>query len=140
MYYYTLTHTVTGLGYGPLASRAFPGCASDAPSPDDEEVRRDLISALVKALDPEGKDDPLDPWFAAFRAAVVLQPDRLLRRVVPKDRLGRVAWTALALQINPRKVSDALAQEAETWDTEQCDLFNAITDVLENYDVSSFDL
>lgn len=140
MYYYTLTHTVTGLGYGPLASRAFPGCASDAPSPDDEEVRRDLISALVKALDPEGKDDPLDPWFAAFRAAVVLQPDRLLRRVVPKDRLGRVAWTALALQINPRKVSDALAQEAETWDTEQCDLFNAITDVLENFDVSSFDL
>lgn len=140
MYYYTLTHTVTGLGYGPLASRAFPGCASDAPSPDDEEVRRDLISALVKALDPEGKDDPLDPWFAAFRAAVVLQPDRLLRRAVPKDRLGRVAWIALALQINPRKVSDALAQEAETWDTEQCDLFNAITDVLENFDVSPFDL
>jgi len=140
MYYYTLTHTVTGLGYGPLASRVFPGCASDAPSPNDEEVRRELIGALVKALDPEGKDDPLDPWFAAFRAAVVLQPDRLLRRVVPKDRLGRVAWTALALQINPRKVSDALAQEAETWDTEQCALFNAITDVLENYDVSSFDL
>lgn len=140
MYYYTLTHTVTGLGYGPLASRAFPGCASDAPSPDDEEVRRDLISALVKALDPDGKDDPLDPWFAAFRAAVVLQPDRLLRKAVPKDRLGRVAWIALALQINPRKVSDALAQEAETWDTEQCDLFNAITDVLENFDVSSFDL
>jgi len=140
MYYYTLTHTVTGLGYGPLASRAFPGCASDAPSPDDEEVRRDLISALVKALDPEGKDDPLDPWFAAFRAAVVLQPDRLLRKAVPKDRLGRVAWTALALQINPAKVSHALAQEAETWDTEQCDLFNAITDVLENFDVSSFDL
>jgi hypothetical protein len=70
----------------------------------------------------------------------VLQPDRLLRKAVPKDRLGRVAWTALALQINPAKVSHALAQEAETWDTEQCDLFNAITDVLENFDVSSFDL
>ena len=137
---YTLKHTVTCIGYGPLASRCFPGCASDAPSPDDEEVRRDLISALVKALDPEGKDDPFDPWFAAFRAAVVLQPDRLLRKAVPKDRLGRVAWTALALQINPAKVSHALAQEAETWGTEQCDLFNAITDVLENFDVSSFDL
>jgi len=135
---YTLTHTVTCLGYGPLASRCFPGCASDAPSPEDEAVRQDLISALVKALDPESWQSY--PWLAAFRAAVVLQPDRLLRKAVPKDRLGRVAWTALALQINPRKVSDALAQEAETWDTEQCDLFNAITDVLENFDVSSFDL
>ena len=137
---YTLTHTVTCIGYGPLASRCFPGCASDAPSPYDEEVRRDLINALVKALDPEGKDDPSDPWFAAFRAAIVLQPNRLLRKRPPAERLARTVWVAFALQMNPAKVSHALAQEAETWDTEQCDLFNAITDVLENFDVSSFDL
>ena len=137
---YTLKHTVTCIGYGPLASRCFPGCASDAPSPDDEEVRRDLISTMEKALDPEEKNDPLDPWFTAFRAACVLHPDRMLRKRPPAERLARTVWVALALQINPAKVSHALAQEAETWDTEQCDLFNAITDVLENFDVSSFDL
>jgi len=137
---YTLKHTVTCIGYGPLASRCFPGCASDAPSPDDDEVRRELIGSLVKALDPEGRDNPLDPWFSAFRSAVVLQPDRLLRKRPPAERLARTVWVALALQINPAKVSHALAQEAETWDAEQCDLFGAITDVLENFDVSSFDL
>ena len=137
---YTLTHTVTCIGYGPLASRCFPGCASDAPSPEDEAVRQDLIIALAKALDPEGKDDLSDPWFAAFRAAVVLQPGRLLRKRPPRERLARTVWVAFALQMNPAKVSHALAQEAEAWDAEQCDLFNAITDVLENYDVSSVDL
>ena len=137
---YTLTHTVTCIGYGPLASRCFPGCASDAPDPlADDETRQELSSTMEKALDPEGKDDPFDPWFAAFRAACVLHPERMLRKRPPKERLARTVWVALALQINPRKVSDALAQEAETWDTEQCALFNAITDVLENYDVSSFD-
>ena len=136
---YTLKHTVTCIGYGPLASRCFPGCASDAPSPEDEAVRQDLIIALVKALDPEGKDDPSDPWFAAFRAAIVLHPNGLLRMRPPRERLARTVWVAFALQINPAKVSHALAQEAEAWDAEQCDLFGAITDVLENFDISSFD-
>ena len=137
---YTLKHTVTCIGYGPLASRCFPGCASDAPRPEDETVRQDLVIALVKALDPEGTDDLSDPWVSAFRAAVVLQPGRLLRKRPPRERLARTVWVAFALQMNPAKVSHALAQEAETWDAEQCDLFGAITDVLENYDVSSFDL
>ena len=137
---YTLTHTVTCIGYGPLASRGFPGCASDAPNPYfDDDARQELISTMEKALDPKGKNDPLDPWFAAFRAACVLHPDRMLRKRPPAERLARTVWVALALQINPRKVSNALAQEAETWDAEQCDLFCAITDVLENFDISSFD-
>jgi len=137
---YTLKHTVTCIGYGPLASRCFPGCASDAPNPYfDDDARQDLISTMEKALDPEEKNDPLDPWFAAFRAACVLHPDRMLRKRPPAERLARTVWVALALQINPAKVSHALAQEAETWDAEQCDLFGAITDVLENFDISSFD-
>ena len=137
---YTLKHTVTCIGYGPLASRCFPGCASDAPNPYfDDDARQELISTLEKALDPEEKNDPLDPWFAAFRAACVLHPDRMLRKRPPAERLARTVWVALALQINPAKVSHALAQEAETWDAEQCDLFGAITDVLENFDISSFD-
>lgn len=137
---YTLTHTVTCIGYGPLASRCFPGCASDAPNPYfDDDARQELISTMEKALDPEEKNDPLDPWFAAFRAACVLHPDRMLRKRPPAERLARTVWVALALQINPSKVSHALAQEAEAWDAEQCDLFDAITDVLENFDISSFD-
>ena len=137
---YTLTHTVTCLGYGPLAFRGFPGCASDAPDPAaDEAVRRDLIKTLVKAVDPEGKDDPANPWYHAIRSACVLRADRLLRKSPPKDHLGRVAWISLALQVNPRKVSDALAQEAETWDTGQCALFNVLTDALSKFDLSGFD-
>ena len=137
---YSVTHTVTCMGYGPLATRAFPGCASDAPDPAaNEAARQDLIIALEKALDPEEKNDPLDPWFAAFRAACVLHPDRLLRKRVPKERLARTVWVALTLQINPAKVSEALAKEAEAWDEEQCALFNAITDVLEGFDLSGYD-
>ena len=94
---------------------------------------------MDKALDPEGRDDLSDPWVVAFRAACVLHPNRLLRKRPPRERLARTVWVALALQINPAKVSHALAQEAETWDAEQCDLFGAITDVLENFDISSFD-
>ena len=138
---YSVTHTVTCMGYGPLATRAFPGCASDAPDPAvDEAARRDLIIALEEALDSDGQRDPLDLWFVAFRAACVLHPDRLLRKRPPRERLARTVWTTFALQINPSKVSHALAQEAEDWDAEQCDLFDAITDVLENFDISSFDL
>ena len=137
---YTLTHTVTCIGYGPLASRCFPGCASDAPDPAvDEAARQELIRAMDKAFDPEGRDDLSDPWIVALRAACVLHPDRLLRKRPPRERLARTVWVAFALQMNPAKVSHALAQEAEAWDAEQCDLFDAITDVLENFDISSFD-
>jgi len=137
---YRLTHTVTCMGYGPLAFRAFPGCASDAPDPTaDEAVRRDLIQPLVKAVDPEGTDDPSSPWFKALRGACVLQRDRLLRKTPPKDRLARVAWVSLALQVNPALVSDALAREAKAWDTGQCALFNVLTDALSKFDLSGFD-
>ena len=137
---YSVTHTVTCMGYGPLATRAFPGCASDAPDPAvDEAARRDLIIALEEALDSDGQRDPLDLWFVAFRAACVLHPDRLLRKRAPKERLARTIWVALTLQINPAKVSEALAKEAEAWDEEQCALFNAITDVLEGFDLSGYD-
>lgn len=136
----TLTHTVTCIGYGPLASRCFPGCASDAPSPaTDDAAHRALIKTLVKAVDPQGKDDPSDPWFKSLRSACVLHPDRLLRKTPPKDRLARVAWVSLALQVNPRKVSDALAREAETWDSGQCAYFNALTDALEKFNLVGFD-
>lgn len=137
---YSVTHTVVCMGYGPLASRAFPGCASDAPNPYfDDDARQELISTMEKALDPEEKNDPLDPWFAAFRAACVLHPDRMLRKRPPAERLARTVWVALALQINPAKVSEALAKEAEAWEEEQCALFNAITDVLEGFDLSGYD-
>ena len=137
---YHLTHTVTCMGYGPLASRAFPGCASDAPDPAvDEAAHQELIRAMDKAFDPEGRDDLSDPWIVALRAACVLHPDRLLRKRAPKERLARTIWVALTLQINPAKVSEALAKEAEAWDEEQCALFNAITDALEGFDLSGYD-
>jgi len=137
---YSFTHTVISIDYGPLASRCFPGCASDAPDPAvDEAARQELIRAMGKAFDPEGRDDLSDPWIVALRAACVLHPDRLLRKRPPRERLARTVWITFALQINPAKVSKALAQEAETWDDEQCALFNAITDALEGFDLSGYD-
>lgn len=137
---YHLVHTVTCMGYGPLASRAFPGCASDAPNPAvDKAARRDLIQALVKAVDPEGTDDLSSPWVKAFRGAVVMAPNRVLRKRPPADRLARVFWMSLALQINPAKVGRAMAKEVEAWDDEQCALFNAVTDALEDFDLSGYD-
>jgi hypothetical protein len=137
---YSATLAFKIIGYGPLATRAFPGCASDAPDPAvDEAARQDLIVALEEALDSDGQRDPLNLWFLALRAACVLHPDRLLRKRPPRERLARTVWVALTLQINPAKVSEALAKEAEAWDEEQCALFNAITDVLEGFDLSGYD-
>jgi|DEB0MinimDraft_10_1074344.scaffolds.fasta_scaffold13713_7 hypothetical protein len=137
---YSATLAFKIIGYGPLATRAFPGCASDAPDPAvDKAARRDLIQALVKAVDPEGTDDLSSPWVKAFRGAVVMAPNRVLRKRPPADRLARVFWMSLALQINPAKVGRAMAKEVEAWDDEQCALFNAVTDALEDFDLSGYD-
>ena len=122
------------IGYGPLASHAYPSCASDAPRPFiDESAREAMTVELLISLGSRRS------WADAFDGAVVKTPGRILRKLAPKDRLARVAWVSLALQVNPRKVSDALAQEAETWDSGQCAYFNALTDALEKFNLVGFD-
>jgi hypothetical protein len=122
------------IGYGPLASHAYPSCASDAPRPFiDESAREAMTVELLISLGSRRS------WADAFDGAVVKTPGRILRKLAPKDRLARVAWVSLALQVNPRKVSDALAQEAETWDDAQTELFNVITSIFTRYDISDYD-